>query len=259
VNDRQGLAWKARLPGWLFAVIACAVAIHTPAVAQDVDDPLEPVNRVIFNVNDTLDRYALEPVARGYRYATPDQFKISLANVLSNLSTPVVLVNDVLQGEPGRALDTLGRFLINTTLGVGGLFDVAGKLDLPRHDEDLGQTFGVWGAGPGPFLMLPLLGPSTVRDAGGRVGDFFFDPLNTCCIDTAVRYGRDGAGILSTRESLIDSIDDLRKNSIDPYATVRTVYLQSRAAEIANGRGLATSQEYEDIFNEPDDSYEPLQ
>lgn len=259
MRDRQGLAWMPSLSTCVVAGMVALEALAGPTRAQEVNDPLEPVNRAIFKVNDTLDRYALEPVARGYRYAAPDQFKISLTNVLNNLSTPVVLANDVLQGEPGRALDTLGRFLINSTLGIGGLFDVASKLDLPRHEEDLGQTFGVWGAGPGPFLMLPLLGPSTVRDAGGRVGDFFFDPLNTCCIDTAVRYGRDGAGIISTRESLIDQIDDLRKNSIDPYATVRTVYLQSRAAEIANGRGITTSQDYEDIFNEPDDSYEPLQ
>lgn len=231
---------------------ACAAGVLLAggaARAQEAFDPIEPVNRAIFGFNLTLDAYVLEPVARGYRAVTPQPVRRSVGNFLANLRSPVVFANDLLQGERDRAGVTLGRFMINTTLGVFGLFDPAAALGYQRHDEDLGQTFGVWGAPPGPYLMLPLLGPSNVRDAGGRVGDYLINPLNQCCIDTDERYAIFGTGVVSDREANIEAIDDLKQNSLDLYAAVRSIYTQSRAAEIANGRAPSGGQQrYDEIF-----------
>ena len=220
--------------------------------AQEIGDPLEPVNRAIFKFNDTLDRNVLEPVAKGYRNVTPEPVRRSVSNFLANLRSPVIFVNDLLQGERELAGVTLGRFMINSTLGVGGLFDAASVFGYKPHDDDFGRTLGVYGLDSGPYLMLPLLGPSNVRDTVGTVADFFFDPLNQCCINTPERYGRRGTQIVSTRAQNIGVIDDLRRNSIDFYATVRSAYAQRRAALIRGNRpAAAPSQNYEDIFKDP--------
>ena len=165
--------------------LACAVlllallASSGPARAQSGDDdPLEPMNRVFFEFNRIMDGLLLEPLARIYRGVTPQFFRDAVTNFLDNLNTPVVLANDILQGEPYRAERTLGRFILNTIMGVGGLVDVGGLLGMPeRHSEDFGQTLAVYGVGSGPYLMLPLLGPSNVRDTVGQVVDLAFDPL----------------------------------------------------------------------------------
>ena len=166
-------------------LIACLNGCATtggPSSSHEVSDPIEPVNRAIFSFNMFLDRYLLEPVARAYRFVTPEAARRSVANFLANLRSPVIFANDALQGERERAGITLGRFMINTTLGVAGLFDPATSFGYPRHDEDFGQTLGVWGVASGPYLMLPLLGPSNGRDTVGKVGDYFINPLNHCCI-----------------------------------------------------------------------------
>ena len=224
----------------------CATT-HQPG---SVYDPIEPVNRAVFSFNMFLDTWVLEPVARAYRFITPEQARRSIANFLANLRSPVIFANDALQGERERAGITLGRFMINTTLGVAGLFDPATTFGLPRHDEDFGQTLGVWGVPNGPFLMLPLLGPSNGRDTVGRVGDYLINPLNHCCINQDERIGLFGTTAVSEREANIELIDDLRQNSIDLYATVRTIYTQKRAADIRNGRAPTDQEDYEDIFRE---------
>ncbi len=224
-----------------------------PAAAQQVSDPLEPVNRAIFRFNDAVDRAVLEPVARGYRYVAPAPVRRSVRNFLGNLRSPVTLANDLLQGERDRAGTTLARFMINTTLGVGGLFDAAAALGHQPHDEDFGQTLGRWGVGDGPYLVLPLLGPSNLRDAGGRVGDYFFDPLSQCCITDEAALARFGTGALSEREQALEVVDDLRRNTLDVYATVRSAYAQRRAAQIRNGAPPLADQAYDDIFKEADE------
>jgi phospholipid-binding lipoprotein MlaA len=226
----------------------------TPALAQeDPDDPLEPLNRGIFQFNRVLDGLLLEPAAIMYRAATPQFFRTGVRNFLANLTTPVVLANDLLQGEFARAELTLGRFMMNTILGLGGVIDVGGKLGMPdRHYEDFGQTLAVYGVGPGPYLMLPLLGPSSGRDAIGRVVDIAFDPLSVVevadpgLVSTEITLARRAAEILSFREANLEQIDELERSSIDLYAAVRTLYWQYRANEIRNG----AVAEIDDIYDE---------
>jgi phospholipid-binding lipoprotein MlaA len=237
------------------ALLVLALLV-TPALAQDEpNDPLEPLNRGIFEVNRVLDGLLLEPAARIYRMATPQFFRTGVSNFLANLSTPVVLANDLLQGEFERAELTLGRFMMNTILGLGGLIDVGGKLGMPeRHFEDFGQTLAVYGVGSGPYLMLPLLGPSNGRDAVGRVVDLAFDPLTVLGAadvglffePTEVGLARTGADALSLREQNIEQIEELERSSIDLYAAVRTLYGQFRANEIRNG----APADIDDIYDE---------
>jgi phospholipid-binding lipoprotein MlaA len=248
---------------WIGAALLAATLLAMPALAQDdeVNDPLEPLNRGIFEFNRVFDGLLLEPAARIYRMATPRFFRTGVRNFLANLSTPVVFVNDVLQGEPHRAELTLGRFMMNTILGLGGLIDVGGMLGMPeRHFEDFGQTLAVHGTGPGPYLMLPLLGPSTGRDAVGRVVDLGFDPLTVTgaagvgiLIDpTAFGLARTGTETLSAREDSLDEIDELKRSSIDLYAAVRSYYLQFRAYEIRNGAPVEADDIYdENLYQDP--------
>lgn len=232
------------------ASLLLVLALTAPARAQEAYDPFEPVNRAIFSFNLTLDRFVIEPVARGYRFVAPQPVRNSITNFLANLRSPVIFANDLLQGERDRAGVTLGRFMINSSLGVLGLFDAASAFGYKPHSEDMGQTFGVWGAPAGPYLMLPILGPSNLRDATGRVGDYFINPLNHCCIDSDERYLIFGMTGISEREANIEAFEDLKKNSLDLYAAVRSIYTQSRAAEIANGAPTGNQQQYDEIFQD---------
>jgi phospholipid-binding lipoprotein MlaA len=238
--------------GAVAAALLLGLLAGCASKSQEVYDPLEPMNRAIFRFNDTVDRAVLEPVARGYRYVTPEPVRGSVRNFLGNLRSPVIFANDLLQGEGERAGVTLSRFMINTSLGLAGLFDVAGPLGYQQHEEDFGQTLGSYGLKPGAYLMLPFLGPSNVRDAGGRVGDYFIDPFNSCCIGTTERYARFGTGTVSDREQAIEVVDDLRRNTLDMYSTVRSAYSQRRAAQIRNGAAPVDDQSYDDIFKDPE-------
>jgi phospholipid-binding lipoprotein MlaA len=236
------------------------VLLGRPAIAQNnEDDPLEPVNRAVFQVNYFLDRLLLKPIAILYRDATPEIVRDGVDNFLANLRTPVNLANDLLQGDFKQGELTLGRFMLNTILGVGGLVDVGGMVGMPeRRSEDFGQTLAVHGVGPGPYLMLPLLGPSNPRDAVGRVVDFAFDPLFFLAPAPA-NLGRFGAQTVSTREHNIENFDELERSSLDLYAAVRTLSRQLRANEIRNGAPAPL----EDIYNEDvyklDETSEPNQ
>lgn len=277
--------------GWApVRALVCALLVAGgggPGWAQEVADPIEPVNRAIFRFNDVADRNVIEPIAWGYRRVTPEPVRRSVRNFLGNLGAPVVFANDLLQGERDRAGITLARFMINSTLGVFGLFDVAGALGradaarpgelycpdaeaqrrgqtvgCPGHSEDFGQTLAVWGVGDGPYLVLPLLGPSNLRDTGGRVGDYLVDPWSECCLGTTEGYVRRGAGALSQREELLEVVADLRcasppeaaaegeapicrapRRLKDQYTIARSVYGQRRALEILNGRQSETPYE----------------
>jgi phospholipid-binding lipoprotein MlaA len=262
-----------------YAAFLVLVLLVTPALAQEEPrDPLEPLNRGIFQFNRVLDGLLLEPAALMYRAATPQFFRTGVSNFLANLTTPVVLANDLLQGEFARAELTLGRFMMNTILGLGGVIDVGDKLGMPdRHYEDFGQTLAVYGVGSGPFLMLPLFGPSNGRDAIGRVVDIGFDPFSVLdladvgLVSTEVGLARRGAEFLSFREASLEQIDELERSSIDLYAAVRTLYGQFRANEIRNGavgevddiydEGLyddpeALEEDPADVYEDPADVYE---
>lgn len=202
---------------------------------RENNDPFEPANRVSYAITDGLDTYVLAPVARAYRYAIPGVIRRPIHNVLQNMTTPVLFINDVIQTKPRRAGDTFMRFVINTTAGVGGAFDVASGWGYPGHYTDFGQSLALWGVPSGPFLFLPLLGPSNTRDATGYGVDIAFDPftyvpsghglrtLNT------VRYG---LNILDARSAVLDETDSIKKTALDPYATLRSLFRQNRASSI---------------------------
>jgi phospholipid-binding lipoprotein MlaA len=251
--------------GWLHGAAVALWLLPAPALAQDEqNDPLEPFNRGVFQFNRVVDGLVLEPAARIYRMVTPQFFRTGVTNFLANLSTPVVFVNDVLQGEPKRAELTLGRFMFNTIMGLGGLIDVGGMLGMPeRHYEDFGQTLATHGVGSGPYLMLPLLGPSTGRDAVGRVVDLAFDPLTVLGAagvgiylePTEFGLARTGAQAVSVREANIEEVEELERSSIDLYAAVRTFYYQYRENQIRNGVPADIDDIYdENLYEDPEAS-----
>ncbi len=202
------------------------------------NDPLELLNRFTFAFNLALDTMVFQPVAAFYRFLLPVEARNSVRNVVRNLRSPVILVNDVLQGETGRAENTLVRFLMNSTIGVLGLFDVAADMGYPYHDEDFGQTLGVHGVGEGFYLVLPIFGPSNPRDGIGMLVDFYLDPVAYAAEAADIEdliLARTVAGGIDTRARNIETIEDLKRDSIDFYARVRSLYRQSRTNEINNG------------------------
>ena len=196
---------------------------------QEPKDPFESINRAVFDVNLTLDRHLLEPAAQAYRFVTPSPMRTGINNVLTNLGAPLVAANDLLQGEPERATETVGRFMLNTIMGVGGVFDIGGALGMPeRHSEDFGQTLATYGVPEGPYLMLPVLGSSNPRDLVGDVVDLVVNPVPSSAAMTAGRT-------VVSREQNIEAFDELKRSSIDLYAATRTAVRQMRADEIRNG------------------------
>ena len=213
-------------------------ACSTPSpesLAQN--DPWERTNRDIFDFNLAMDRAILRPVARGYRDMVPEFAREGVHNFLTNLNSPVILANDVLQGETNKAGNTLGRIVINTTVGVGGLIDVASKWGLPYHENDFGITLGKGGAAEGSYLMLPFAGPKPPRDLLGTAVDLAFDPFTYAIFpgDNTLMIVRIGMGILDARTSQLDAVETIERSSIDFYATTRNLYRQSRNARINKG------------------------
>ncbi|WP_169569717.1 VacJ family lipoprotein [Sneathiella limimaris] len=217
----------------------------------EVSDPIEPLNRYFHDVNKALDELALKPVAHIYRDALPDKVQESVGNFLTNLSQPIYFLNNVAQGDFDGAGDNMGAFFTNTFLGFGGLFDVA---QIDTDEEDLGQTFAVWGFGEGPYLVLPILGPNTTREAVGMVGEHFIDPANLVArnhdIDNFELY-RGGATAVHFRAQSMKELDEIEKNSIDFYAAIRSLYRQNRQNLILDGEAPVTplpdiSFEFED-------------
>lgn len=241
-----------RSPWALATLLVAATMVAGAARADEPHDPLEPVNRVVYGLNELADVMLLGPVAQAYG-ELPAPVRTGVRNVVDNLRTPVTFVNDLLQGETDRAGTTLARFLINSTIGMFGLFDLATELGHPQHKEDFGQTLAVWGVADGPYLVLPLLGPSSLRDLGGLAVDrLAIDPWPQL-LSSEVEMARTGADAVDTRHRLDPVIQDVRRNSLDPYATIRSAYRQRRAAEIRNGRPPVDRSGYEDIFKETDD------
>lgn len=207
------------------------------AVAEfkETNDPLEPTNRVMYAIDDGLDTYILRPAAQAYRFILPQPVRNGVHNVLTNLATPVELGNDILEAKPRRAGDTTMRFFINTTVGVVGVFDVAKGWGYPNHDSDFGMTLALWGLPEGPFLFLPVFGPSNPRDAIGIGVDDVMDPFTWVGQGAAVRaldWSRFFIKALDERERHLDDIENIKKTALDPYATFRSLYRQHRQSQI---------------------------
>ncbi|WP_027797338.1 MlaA family lipoprotein [Paraburkholderia acidipaludis] len=219
----------------VLAISGCAT-VQTPSK----DDPWEGFNRSIFTFNDKVDQYALKPVAKGYVWATPQPVRDSVTNFFSNIGDVYNAANNLLQLKITDGVEDIMRIVINTVFGVGGLFDVATLAKLPKHDQDLGLTLGHYGVPAGPYLVLPFLGPSTVRDAVGSAGNYFINPL-TYVNPAALSWGLYGLNIVSTRANLLGASDLLEGAAIDKYSFVRNGYLQRRAYQLSDGKGGSSS------------------
>ena len=234
--------WRVVLLAGLLAVVLTGCATPPPANDPDAvaefrqtNDPLEPTNRVFYAVNNGLDTVLIKPAAQAYRFAVPAPVRTGIHNVLSNLGTSVQLSNDVMQGKPRRAGDTTMRFLINSTVGVVGVFDVATGWGYPNHDTDFGLTLANWGVSDGPFLFLPVLGPSDPRDLVGFGVDTLQDPFTWVGHNTALKvmnWTKFGLSALDSREQYLDPVDQIKKTALDPYATFRSLFRQHRDGQI---------------------------
>jgi phospholipid-binding lipoprotein MlaA len=207
------------------------------ALYQEANDPLEPTNRFLYRLSDAVTSISLTPAARAYRRAVPEQVRTGIANFFANLGNPIRFVNDILQDDPRRAGDTFMRFVINTTIGVGGILDVAREWGYPPHPADFGMTFAIWGAPPGPYLFIPLLGPSDLRDAVGTgVAAAPIAPLipkiGSGATNTAVHWTTLITATVSGYSQNLPSIDEAKRTALDPYATFRSLFWQHRAYEI---------------------------
>lgn len=215
----------------LLLLSACATV---PSNVRDENDPFEGFNRSIYTFNETVDGVLLKPVAIGYNAAMPDFANKGVTNFFSNIDDVVVMLNDIFQFKFAEAGRDAGRIGINSTLGVLGFIDVASMWDIPKRDEDFGQTLGYWGLNTGPYLVLPLLGPSDIRDASGRVVDSFIDPV------TYIRHidSRNGLIILEavdTRADLLSASKVFEEAALDPYLFMRDAYLQRRESQVYDG------------------------
>ncbi len=234
---------RAIVPLATFALLAgCATTPGTDRLAER--DPLQGFNRVVWGFNRGVDKVVLKPVSTVYRTITPRPARRGLSRVLSNLSEPWSFINNMLQGKPKRAFVNLERFVINTTIGVGGLADHASKMGLKPADEDFGQTLAKWGVNGGPYLVLPILGPSTLRDGVGMAVSQYGDPyrvcLRECGLTNTQQLAAQGLEIISIRSDLTDTgADGLLDSSLDSYATAKSAYLQRRRAAILDQDGDA--------------------
>ncbi|HJU19768.1 MAG TPA: VacJ family lipoprotein [Stellaceae bacterium] len=259
--------WSARRCGrnlCLIGVLLCALAgcaarpSGAPAAAAvgDRDDPLEPINRKVFVVNEFLDRFLFRPITEVYVKVVPQPARGSIHDALANAKQPITMLNEVLQRDPQRLGISLERFAVNTTIGMAGLVDVASRWGIPRATADFGETLYSWGISSGPYLVLPVLGPSNPRDAVGMAVDSYVDPLTFLANAKGLqevevpRLVTDG---VDQRADVLTVLDDLRKNSIDFYAELRSLSQQQRAAQLNRGEP-STPKNFYDVS----DSSAPL-
>jgi phospholipid-binding lipoprotein MlaA len=230
------------------ATLALVVTLSLPvAHAAEVDDsedvpepytsdPLESFNRPIYEFNRFVDRAVIKPLASAYQKFLPRWVRTGVANFFGNLESPIVIVNDLLQGKVEQGVKDAGRFMFNSTFGIFGIFDIATTMQLPRHQEDFGQTLAVWGVGPGWYMVVPFFGPSTVRDfAGGWTVDYWLDPVYQAD-SVALRNSLIGAETVETRSRIPSAAYQALEDSLDPYITTRTAYLQRRESLVYDGR-----------------------
>ena len=222
------------LLGLVGALVGCA---SIPAgVGPSPHDPWEPFNRSVFEFNEGLDAYVLKPVVAGYRFVLPEFVRDGIYNFFSNYSDIYTALQNLLQGKPDYAFSDLMRVVVNTTFGLGGLIDMATPGGLPKHKEDWGQTFGVWGIPSGPYVVLPFFGPSNVRDTFGAVADLESDYLFRLLPDVALRNSLTGLRVVNTRNTYYEAGDLLDGAALDKYSFVRDAYIQRRAYQINEGR-----------------------
>lgn len=215
-----------------------ATDVSETIAGEDISDPFEGINRVLFFIHDGLDTMILRPVSVAYATFVPGLIRSSVANFMSNVATPVTLGNDILQGEWQRAGITTKRFLINSTIGLGGLVDYAATQDLPKHTEDFGQTLAVHGVGSGPYIFIPILGPSTPRHLVGRVVDLFADPWTYILYneDRLVQLAPTAIVALHKRGESDNALNSVKETSGDYYSSIKNLYSQSRRDAINNGQ-----------------------
>ncbi len=209
---------------------------------DDVNDPLEPLNRLIFGFNEFIQSLLLRPVAELYNENLPAAFRSGVSNFLDNIATPVTVANQLLQGDPEGAVVSVARFMVNSTAGIAGLADVAAEAGTEGHDEDFGQTMGVWGIGEGFYLVLPIFGPSNPRDAVGKfLVDPYFDPIGqwvSNADETELDWTLQAVDGISEYAGVVDDLAQIKKTSVDYYAAIRSLYRQKRKSEINNGEQL---------------------
>ena len=221
-----------RIVGWVGAALLAAGC--ATAGKNDPGDPWEGWNRGVQSFNDQLDDYVMKPVARGYRTVAPEFVDSGVTNFFSNVDDIGVVANDLLQFKLGQSGMDTGRFLLNTTAGLGGFLDVASKLDLPKHNEDLDQTLGVWGIPSGPYIVIPLIGPSTPRGVVGLVGETMSNPINWIN-PVAIAYGSGTLKTIDARADLLSATKIVDQMSVDRYEFIRNAYFQDRKSKIYDG------------------------
>jgi phospholipid-binding lipoprotein MlaA len=229
---------KARSIRVMFLITAAcassACVTLPPNSPRSPQDPWESWNRGVYRVNTALDKAITRPIARGYVKVVPQPIRTGVSNFFANVNTPTVMINDALQGKFLAATNDLGRFVLNTTVGIGGLLDPASSAGLDRNEEDFGLTLGHWGVHPGPFIELPVLGPSDLRDGPAKVVDAYTKPTQYIH-NIYIRYGLYAPYLIDIRASLLP-LDDTLKNTFDPYAFVRDAYLARRAYLVSDGK-----------------------
>jgi phospholipid-binding lipoprotein MlaA len=243
-----------RVSSWAAAALAVALTQGCASGPQaNPSDPLEPFNRSVYRFNEGLDRTVLKPVATAYQNVTPAPVRTGVSNFFENISDAWSFVNNVLQARPVEAADTFFRFTTNTFWGLGGIFDVASDLKMPKHKEDFGQTLGTWGLDSGPYLVLPVLGPSSVRDTAGLVVDWQGNLLGQ--LDSVpVRNSATGLRLVDTRASLLNAGNVLDQAALDKYAFTREFYLQRRRSLLGkDGNGSAADTQKR---SEPEERYD---
>ena len=224
------------------------IGVRSVARAAEEDhDPIELVNRGIFWFNDHVDTYVLVPVATAWDTVMPSRVQRSISNFFGNLRFPIVAGNDLLQAKFKRAASDVGRFAVNTTVGVAGFFDPATDWGLEAHDEDFGQTLGYWGVPTGPYLVIPILGPSDVRDGGGLVVDGF-STVYPWFVDFVYTASARAVDVINTRSLYLKQVEEAKAASIDYYTAVRNAYLQRRESQVNDG-AAPSKQETEDLYN----------
>ena len=234
---------------WLATVLLLTLCAG-PVRAEEDHDPWEGFNRAIFAFNDGVDRWVLEPVAKGYDVVVPDPLERCISNFFQNLRVPVNSVNGFLQGKPVEGASDIGRFTVNTTIGLAGFLDPATYFGLERHEEDFGQTLGVWGVPQGPYFVIPLLGPSTVRDTGGLAVDAAMVPT-WYFLDSFVTIGSRVFETVNARSMVLEDVQNARSAALDFYSFVRNGYLQRRAALVRDEKDA--TRESNDALYFPDE------
>jgi phospholipid-binding lipoprotein MlaA len=248
-----------RLRRWLPALLLPLVVGCATGGAANPRDPLEPFNRAVYQFNDTVDSYALKPVAQGYQKYVPLTVQLVVTSFFSNFEDLYTGANNLLQAKPRDALVDVTRFVVNSTLGFAGFADVASAIGMPKHSEDFGQTLGRWGVPSGPYLVIPLLGPSTIRDAPARAVDIYASPTSQIFSDVPVRNSMFGLRLVSDRASLLEAEKVILGAALDPYSLIRDGWLQRRRNAIYDGDPpevppLEDDSGYSDDSPYPDDS-----